>query len=148
MLYNDLLTKLTYLTKRNNLSNTEIGNVLNIERRAINGRAERNSKFKDFEIEKIEKFFNIDLSTISILENSLERYFDNSIDDKIDNLGDRLLMLKEKNNLSNLKMAALLDISESELIDIIRGKTPPDWRVIKNLKQNFKVSIDWLLFGE
>ena len=45
MNYNEVLTRLVYLTKRNNISQTEIGEAINVERRAINGRAERNSKF-------------------------------------------------------------------------------------------------------
>ena len=82
------------------------------------------------------------------VNNTLSRCYDDKIDDKIDGIGNRLLELKHKNNMSDLKLAALLDISESELTSIITGKTPPDWRVIKNLKQNFQISIDWLLFGE
>ena len=60
--FNTLLTKLIYLTKRNNISNTEIGIAINVERRAMSGRAERNSKFKPDEIEQIENAFNVKLS--------------------------------------------------------------------------------------
>ena len=44
-------------------------------------------------------------------------------------------------------MAGLLNISENELNKIIQGNLLPDLNFIDNLKQNFNISIDWLLYG-
>ena len=148
MSYNELLTKLTYLTERNNLSNTEIGNIINVERRAMNGRAERNSSFKDYEIQEIEKHYNIDFSFISIVKNSFEKQKDNQIEDKAKKFGSRLLKLQEKVNLSDKDFSKLLGIYEYEYNELKSGEKEPNYRILLRIKQNFKVSIDWLLFGE
>ena len=56
--------------------------------------------------------------------------------------------IQKKNELSNRQTAGLLDITETELAGILSGKTLPDIDIIINMKQNFKISTDWLLFGE
>lgn len=148
MLYNELLTKLTYLTKRNNLSNTEIGNIIDVERRAMSGRADRNSKFKPEEIKKIEQAFNIELNSISITNNSGERITDDTISKRTENFGKRLYKIQEKNDLSDRQMAKLLGIYEDEYVDLAYGDKEPNLRILNNIKSNFQVSIDYLLYGE
>lgn len=148
MIYNDLLTKLTYLTKRNNLSNTEIGNAINVERRAMSGRADRNSKFKPEEIKKIEQAFNVELDSVSIINNSGERISDDKIKDRTENFGKRLFKIQEKNDLTDRQMAKLLGIYEDEYVDLAYGDKEPNMRILNNIKSNFQVSIDYLLYGE
>ena len=148
MIYNDLLTKLTYLTKRNNLSNTEIGNIINVERRAMNGRAERNSKFKPTELELIENHYNIDLSSILINKNSLKRHFDDKIYSKNETIGNRINKIKIKNELSDVQMSVLLNISTEDFQKMLNGKLLPDLKFLNSIKENFEVSIDWLLYGD
>ncbi len=148
MLYNDLLTKLTFLTKRNNLSNTEIGNAINVERRAMSGRAERNSKFKPEEVKKIEAAFDVKLDSVSICENSLETQNEPSVLSEAENFGRRLTEIQDKHELYDKDMAKLLRISEEEYIDIKLGDAEPDYSILVRLKQRFKVSIDWLMFGD
>lgn len=148
MLYNELLTKLTYLTKRNNLSNTEIGNIIDVERRAMSGRADRNSKFKPEEIKKIEQAFNIELNSISITNNSGVRITDDTISKRTENFGKRLYKIQEKNDLSDRQMAKLLGIYEDEYVDLAYGDKEPNLRILNNIKSNFQVSIDYLLYGE
>lgn len=148
MNYNDLLTKLTFLTKRNNLSNTEIGNAINVERRAISGRAERNSKFKPHEVEKIENAFKVDLSVVNISDNSGERQNDTTVDEKSSQFGKRLSELQAKHNFLDREMATLLKISEKDYLKLLVGKIQPDLQILNRIKQNFKVSIDYLLYGD
>ncbi len=148
MLYNDLLTKLTYLTKRNNLSNTEIGKAINVERQAMSGRAERNSKFKPDEIKKIEQAFDVQLDSISIISNSGERISDDTVKDRTENFGKRLFKIQEKNDLTDRQMAKLLGIYEDEYVDLAYGGKEPNLRILNNIKSHFQVSIDYLLFGE
>lgn len=148
MYYNDLLTKLTFLTKRNNLSQQEIGDAINVERRAMNGRARRNSKFKQDEIEKIEHAFNVNLSVVSISDNSGERQNDTSVDEKSSQFGKRLSELQAKHNFLDREMAQLLKISEKDYLKLVVGKIQPDLNILNRIKQNFKVSIDYLLYGD
>ncbi len=148
MHFNDLLTKLTYLTKKNNITNSEIGKVIGLDRQAMSGRAARNSTFKSFEIEKIEKYYNVDLSGLLINSNSLKRRYDDTFSANREQCKERINIIKNKNNLSNLQMSVLLNISENELEDILTGKTMPDLNILSNIKKNFEVSVDWILFGE
>lgn len=148
MLYNDLLTKLTYLTKRNNLSNSEIGEVINVERRAIQGRASRNSKFKPEEVKKIEQHFNVELNSVSIANNSGTPVKDDTIKERTENFGKRLYKIQEKNNLTDRQMAKLLGIYEDEYLDLAYGDKEPNLRILNNIKSHFQISIDYLLYGE
>lgn len=148
MLYNDLLTRLTYLTKRNNLSQKEIGDSINVERRAMNGRADRNSKFKPDEIKKIEQAFNVELDSVSIINNSGNRKSDETVKDRIENFGKRLYKIQEKNDLTDRQMAKLLGIYEDEYLDLAYGDKEPNLRILNNIKSHFQVSIDYLLYGE
>ena len=146
--FNTLLTKLIYLTKRNNISNTEIGIAINVERRAMSGRAERNSKFKPNEIEQIENAFNVKLSDAFITPNSLEENNDITIPMKVETFGKRLSVIQDKYEYLDKEMAKRLRISEEDYIDLKCGNIEPTFKILVRLKQCFRVSIDWLLFGE
>ena len=147
MNFNELLTRLIYLTKRNNISNSEIGAIIQLDRQSMSGRAARNSKFKNDEIEKIEKHYNIVLSDIFISKNSFLRCYDCQIAGRRSHFGSKIKFLQQKNNLSNIQTAVLLNISENEFMDIIEGKAAPDVKLLDNIKTNFEVSIDWILYG-
>lgn len=148
MLYNNLLTKLICLTKRNNISQQDIANALNMDRAAMHGRASRNSKFKPDEIKKIEQAFNIELNSISITNNSGEKISDDKVSERTENFGKRLYKIQEKNGLSDRQMAKLLGIYEDEYVDLAYGNKEPNLRILNNIKSNFQVSIDYLLYGE
>lgn len=148
MHYNELFIKISYLTKLNNIKQTEIGKPIGLDKAAINKRAKNNSKFSDSEIKQIEQEFNVSLSDVVICENSKKRYFDENILLKQKNFGNKILELKNINNLSNIQMAGLLNISEEELQNLIESKSIPNITVLYNIKQNFKVSVDWLIFSD
>lgn len=145
--YNNVLTRLTFLTKRNNLSQAELGEKIGVERRAMNGRADRNSNFKPYEIEKIEHAYDVDLSSVSITENSGERQNDTSIPSRAAEFGYRLGDLQDKHGYLDKDMAKILHISEDDYIDIKCGDIEPDVQVLHRLKQCFKICIDDLLYG-
>lgn len=146
--YNDILTKTIYLTKRNDVTQTEIGDSIGMNKAAANKRAKRNSKFKPEEIEKIERTFDIDFSVVAISDNSGERQNDLKVDEKSSQFGKRLSELQAKHNFLDREMATLLKISEKEYIKLVVGKNQPDLNVLNRIKQNFKVSMDYLLYGE
>lgn len=45
-------------------------------------------------------------------------------------------------------MAILLNLSEKDYIKLITGKIKPDSDILNRIKQNFKISIDYMLYGE
>lgn len=148
MLYSDILAKTIYLTNRNDISQTEIGTTIGLDRAAANKRAKRNSKFKPEEIKKIEQAFNIDLDSISIINNSGAKISDDTISERIENFGKRLYKIQEKNDLTDRQMAKLLGIYEDEYVDLAYGDKEPNMRILNNIKSHFQVSIDYLLYGE
>lgn len=148
MHYNEMLVKLTYLTQLNNIAQSDIGKCINRDRFAMNKRAKTNFKFPDEEIKNIEKAFNISFSDALIYTNSLKRQFDENIFEKTKNIGERINQIQFKNSLSDEQMAVLLNISNEEYLNIKQSKIIPDTTILSNIKQNFQVSIDWLLYGE
>ena len=119
-----------------------------MDRVAVHGRANRNSKFKPDEIKKIEQAFNVELDSVSIINNSGEKVKDDTIIERTENFGKRLFKIQEKNDLTDRQMAKLLGIYEDEYVDLAYGDKEPNLRVLNNIKSNFQVSIDYLLYGE
>lgn len=146
--YNTILTKLIYLTKRNNLSNTEIGKVINVERRAICGRADRNSEFKAEEVDELQKHFNVNFNEITIIDNSGERQNDLNVDEKSSQFGKRLSALQAKHNFLDSEMAKLLEVTHKTYLALVTGNKQPTLDILNRIKQNFKVSVDYLLYGD
>lgn len=148
MKYSDFYGKIIILTKRNDLTHAEIGDCIGIERGAIFARAKRNSKFKPDEIKKIEEAFDVQLDSISIINNSGDRISDDTVEERTENFGKRLFKIQEKNDLTDRQMAKLLGIYEDEYVDLVYGDKEPNMRVLNNIKSHFQVSIDYLLYGE
>lgn len=147
MYYNELFAKLIILTKRNDITHAEIGDCMRIERGAAFARAKRNSKVKDNEVKKVEEKYDVDLSSVSITENSGERQNDTSIPSRAAEFGYRLGDLQDKHGYLDKDMAKILHLSEDDYIDIKCGDIEPDVQVLHRLKQCFKVCIDDLLYG-
>lgn len=80
--------------------------------------------------------------------NSLKQNKNKDIVKNIDKLCNRLIKIMDKNNLSNGDMAKLTKVSESDFVKISVGKKLPDLDFLNNLKANFDVDIDWLLYGD
>lgn len=142
------IINLKFLTNRNNISQLEIGRAIGAEKGAINARAKRNSKFKPDEIKKIEEAFDVQLDSISIINNSGDRISDDTVEERTENFGKRLFKIQEKNDLTDRQMAKLLGIYEDEYVDLVYGDKEPNMRVLNNIKSHFQVSIDYLLYGE
>ncbi len=80
-------------------------------------------------------------------KNSLRRQNDENICLKLTQAGKRLVKIQEKHNFLDKEMAQLLKISEKEYIKLIMGELDFNIYILANLKQNFEVDIDELLFG-
>ena len=129
------------------VSRAKIGEVIGTSRQNINVKFNNpRTEVAVSELQKIEAFYGINIYKSGLC--TLVRQYDDSIPQKLSNCGNRISDIQEKNNLSSFQMAGLLGISESEYAKIISDKILPDLKVLNNLKQNFKVSIDWVLYGE
>jgi len=148
MLYSELYGKLILLTQLNNITHAEIADCIGIKHGAVFSRAKRNSKINPQEITLIERKYDVNISSIYISDNSLERQFDEKLYKKQNKIGDRINQIQEKNKLSNEQMAMLLNISNEEYCNIKNLKAIPNIQTLNNIKQNFKISVDWLLYGD
>nr|DAX84338.1 MAG TPA: helix-turn-helix domain protein [Caudoviricetes sp.] len=81
-------------------------------------------------------------------DNTLERQNDTTVKERVSHFGERLAELQDKHEYLDKDMAKLLSISEEEYIDLKLDDKEPDFKILVRLKQCFKVSIDWLLFGD
>lgn len=70
------------------------------------------------------------------------------IEDNFQNWGRRLQKVQTVNKMTDEEFSKILDISQSRLCDLcLHNKTPRCEELLK-LKQNFDISIDWLLFDD
>ncbi len=81
-------------------------------------------------------------------ENTGERRFIPQYKQDVLSFGKRLSELQSKHNFLDREMAKLLDISERNYVSLVVGKKEPTIEDLTNIKQNFNVSIDYLLFGD
>ena len=147
MRYNELFTKLTYLTGLNNIKQSDIGELIGMDKAAVNKRAKNNSKFSEDEIKKIESRYNINFSDISVVRNTFSRQNDTEIKSEIYKSSERLAVIQEKNNLSDIEFAKLLGLYVQEYNELKSGERQITLSVLNAVKQNFQVSADWLLYG-
>lgn len=59
--------------------------------------------------------------------------------------GNKIQMLRKNNNLSQEKLAAILNINRNYLSRIETGKSEPSLSVLKNIAEYFKVDITTLM---
>lgn len=81
-------------------------------------------------------------------KNSLDRQNDETVFEKSSQLGKRLQDIQDKHNFLDSEMAKLLKISEKDYMKIKLGKLQLDLDVLNEIKRNFVVDIDWLIYGE
>ncbi len=145
MNFTELQTNLQLITKEK-ISLSEPGRILNLSRSNISLRAKNNSEITVSELQCIEKFYGVSIYKSNVF--TLERQNDTTIPEKATKLGHRLGELQDKHEYLDKDMAKLLRISEEEYVDLKCRNAELEFKVLLRLKQCFKVSIDWLLFGE
>lgn len=70
------------------------------------------------------------------------------MEDNLDSIGKRIRGLREARNLKRKDIAALLSISEGNLHSMENDKTNPSAVALIKLAKFFKVTSDWILFGD
>ncbi len=153
MNYTEFFEEVQLLDKNKKIKQADIARWLETSTSNLSQKfSNKKSEVTLSDIEKFQKnsginlFIKVNNSTM-IVNNSKERQFDSNLCIKKSGFGNRILDIKNKNNLSEMKMAVLLNITEIELNNLISEKTKPDIELVDNIKQNFKVSVDWLLYG-
>ncbi len=80
--------------------------------------------------------------------NTFERQNDKNVRYRLSQAGKRLVEIQEKHNFLDREMAKLLNISEKEYLKLVTGEMDFNIDIITNIKQNFVVDIDKLLYGK
>lgn len=153
MLLREFRDTLQNLTKRK-ITNEYLGGLFGTSSQNISKRIKNDSEVTVSEIEIAQAdcgviiYSRLDNKELSIVTNTLDRQNDTTIPQKAERFGYRLAELQDKHEYLDKDMAKLLKISEEEYIDIKLGDEEPDIKILIRLKQLFKISIDWLMFGE
>lgn len=118
-------------------------------------RGERKPPLEFFE--QLNEIFNVNLNYIFTGKgemflkdentNTFDRQNDETVYEKSTQFGKRLFEIQSKHNFLDREMATLLKISEKDYLKLKLGKIEPTFDVLLELKRNFKVDIDWLMFG-
>ena len=146
MNFTELQEDLQNLIPNHKITQMSIANVLNLSRQAMSKRVKFDTEVTISELQAIENYFGVELYKTHAY--SLERQNDTSVDEKSSQFGKRLSELQAKHNFLDREMAQLLKISEKDYLKLVVGKIQPDLNILNRIKQNFKVSIDYLLYGE
>lgn len=85
---------------------------------------------------------------IDFEQNTFSRQNDVTVEERCKNFGKRMSRLQEKHNFLDREMAKLLNISEKHYLSLVVGAVMPGLDILNNIKRNFKVSIDYLLYGD
>lgn len=142
------LAILQYLTNTL-ITQKGVGEALNFTKGAINNRIIRGGDFKQDEKKRLEDFYGISFNDFKeATPNTFERQNDETVYEKAAQFGKRLNEIQCKHNFLDREMATLLKISEKDYMQLKLGKEKPAFDVLLELKRNFKVNIDWLMFGE
>ena len=155
MNFTELLATLQIFTNNNKLRQADIARGLktstsNLSQKFSNPKSEVSIS----DAEKVQDYLGIkwlvraDNPDIHISDNSGERQNDLSVKNKIESLGQRYGQLQDQHEYLDKDMAKLLDISEDDYISMKCGEVMPNIDVLVKTKQRFKISIDWILFGD
>lgn len=124
----------------------DLARALGIDPAALRRKEIAKIELKPTEIQKLENYFRIKF--VKPQSYTGERQNDTTVDEKSSQFGKRLSELQAQHNFLDREMALLLKISENEYLKLLVGKRQPDLQVLNRIKQNFKVSVDYLLYGD
>ena len=128
------------------ITKADLARALGVDPSALRRKEIAGIILKPNEIAKIETYFRVNLHKPQYY--SGERQNDTAVDEKSSQFGLRLSELQAQHNFLDREMAQLLKISEKDYGRLIVNKIQPDLDILNRIKQNFKVSIDYLLYGE
>lgn len=147
--------RISEIRKRLGLRQEEFAETFQVSRAFISAIEKDRSKFSVDNLIRLQSDYNVNINYIlsgigePFYETyTLDRQNDTTIPQKVENFGRRMTELQDKHEYLDKDMAKILRISEEEYIDLKLGDAEPDFNVLVRLKQCFKVSIDWLLFGD
>jgi SOS-response transcriptional repressor LexA/DNA-binding XRE family transcriptional regulator len=62
-------------------------------------------------------------------------------------IGDRIRKIRKDNNLNQKAFSKVIGISQGRLSEIEKGKNKPSFDTLYSIKDNYEISLDWLIFG-
>lgn len=148
--------RIKLIRKTKGLSQQKLAEVLNFKLGPINSIENGTQKSVPFALAKAlnEVFgYNIEWVIDGIgemydpLKNTLEiRYAD--VLEGMQTFGKRLQKIQLKNDFSDEQIAKIIDISLKRYLELCVENKEPTTKELLNIKENFDVTLDWLLFGD
>ena len=142
--FNELLELLEKRTGKR-VTGSKLAEIFETTRQNIHKKINNGSEVTVSELQKVEEEFKVSLYKSGVYDGS--RQNDTSLGEKIKEFGKRVAELQAQHNFLDREMATLLKISEKDYLKIVVGKVLPTIEVLSNIKRNFNVSIDYLLWG-
>jgi transcriptional regulator with XRE-family HTH domain len=62
-------------------------------------------------------------------------------------IGKRIQKLRKDNKLTQVQFSKVIGISQGRLSEIEKDKNKPSVDTLESIKQNFNISLDWLIIG-
>lgn len=63
-------------------------------------------------------------------------------------IGERVKWLRSENKLNQKEFSEAIKVGQSRLSEVESNKTKPSFDTLYSIKEVFKVSLDWLIYGE
>jgi transcriptional regulator with XRE-family HTH domain len=62
-------------------------------------------------------------------------------------IGERIKNLRKNNGLNQSQFCEMINLAQSRLSEIESNKTKPSYDTLVSIKENFNISLDWLITG-
>lgn len=144
MNFNELI-EVTEKTAHIKVTGSKLADIFETSRQNIHKKINNGSPVTVSELQKVEAEFGVSLYKSGAYDGS--RQNDTSLEEKIKNFGKRVSELQAQHNFLDREMATLLKISERDYLKLVTAKNLPSLDILMNIKRNFNVSIDYLLWG-
>ena len=137
------LERLFFLREEKNLTQTDMAKILNVSRVAVSQWETGKEIIPLQKLNIYSNYFNVSLDYILKLSDIKEyKIVNTSIDSKI--VGERLLSIRRKFNLTQTKLSDFLNTTHSTISAYESGKTLILTVFAYSIANKYKLSIDWL----
>ena len=127
------------------ITNTTIARILNTSSQNISKRIKNDSELTTSELSKLEEAFGVFFeNTKDITSTNSLKIKKTDISDSFRTWGTRLEKIQMINELSEIEMSKILNLTESQYEDIMCNDANPTFDLLKRIIENFDVDLNWL----
>lgn len=146
--------RLKFIRKQLGMTQADIASLLGISKQFYSQAETGKTKLSKEKIVKLcidlsisADWLLLNLGTPFKAKNTLKKISDIEIAGRANKLYKRLQQIQASNDFDDKEMSTNTAIPIGRYRDLVSGKEKPLFREIINIKENFDVDLDWLLFG-